>query len=111
MTMRKNKLAFPDLTPPDLDFSVAKSCRGRKKKKRPKGITLSQLSTRLGATVELSAESGVDSEDRDNTDSILNSSRQCTPVTEHVDNSSGEMFHDGRNETFCTLLPIFSLNG
>ena len=95
----ENKLAFPDLTPPDLDFSVAKSCRGRKKKKRPKGITLSQLSTRLGATVELSAKSGVDSEDRDNTDSILNSSKPCTPVAEHVDNSSGEMFHDGRNRT------------
>ena len=57
-----DKLIFPDLTPQDLDFSLSGGTKVRKKKKRPKGISLSQLHT------QLCTESGGDSDDRDSTD-------------------------------------------
>ena len=83
----KRILLFPDLTPEDLTVSVNGCRKGRKKKKRPKGIALSQLSN----------ESGADSEDRDNTEPSTNSPGPRTPALECVNSLAEELLHKEQN--------------
>ena len=82
-----NRLVFPDLTPPDLRFSVKGSSKGRKKKKRPKGINLSQLD----------AVSGADSEERDNIESSANSPGPRTHATGVMDSPSIKLSQKEQN--------------